>query len=110
MNMSDGRKPHFSEWVWESTEQNVAIPPRDSSKVIPVPERPSIEIQEKLVEKERPVSDDDAVQLQLWDAESQEPVTTTESQFVQRAKELEWAEGESTLFVPFKSYWPTMAI
>jgi len=35
-------------------------------------------------------------------------VTTTEGQFVKRAKELEnKTETSAALFVPFKSYWPT---
>lgn len=39
--------------------------------------------------------------------ETQEPVTTTESQFVQRARELADHKEPAALFVPFKSYWPT---
>jgi hypothetical protein len=80
---NDRKQPHFTELVWESTEQNIAIPPRNSPE-------PSI-------------------QLQLWDSEpeTQEPVTTTEGQFVTRAKELEQKTEDSALFVPFKGYWPT---
>lgn len=91
---------HFTELVWESTEQNMAIPPRSSAEsVIPKPpEGPD----------KKKTSQYDTVQLQLWDMEeTQEPVTTTESQFVQRARELADHKEPAALFVPFKSYWPT---
>lgn len=96
-------QPHFTELVWESSERNVPIPSRDSSeKVRPKP--PSTN-----KEKSSPTSEP-SVQLQLWELETepQEPVTTTEGQFVKRAKELEnKTETSAALFVPFKSYWPT---
>lgn len=107
--MSNGRKPHFSEWVWESTEQNMAIPPREASAgkssepVQPSREQP----QDAKPVSAKPESVKPAVQLQLWDSESNEPVTTTEREFVNRARELETFKGETALFVPFKSYWPT---
>ncbi|ASA21712.1 TerB N-terminal domain-containing protein [Paenibacillus donghaensis] len=96
--MSQERKPHFSELVWESTEQGIPIPPRGSSETLPA--KPA---------KAKTSSGYDNVQLQLWDVELEtpEPVTTTESQFVQRAKELEEHKEEACLLVPFKSYWPT---
>jgi hypothetical protein len=92
----DGKQPHFTELVWESTEHNVPIPPRNSSE----PALP------KLSSK---ASSEPSLQLQLWDTETDtpEPVTTTEGQFVTRAKELEHKTEDSALFVPFKSYWPT---
>ncbi|MFC3746763.1 TerB N-terminal domain-containing protein [Paenibacillus sp. GCM10012306] len=101
--MSNGKKPHFSEWVWESTEQNIAIPPREPA----VPERPALKKPQRPASEEKQQKLPEAAeQLQLWDAESQEPVTTTESEFVQRARELVAVKGEATLYVPFKSYWP----
>ncbi|NQX47643.1 TerB N-terminal domain-containing protein [Paenibacillus tritici] len=91
---------HFSELVWESTEQNMAIPPRSSADAVnpKPPADPG---------KKKP-SQYGTVQLQLWDMEeTAEPVTTTESQFVQRAHELVERKEPAALFVPFKSYWPT---
>ena len=91
---------HFSELVWESTEQNVAIPPRGT--VDEGSRKPKSEPVKKKT------SGYDTVQLQLWDMEeSVEPVTTTESEFVQRAHELVDHKEPAALFVPFKSYWPT---
>ncbi|WP_405113420.1 TerB N-terminal domain-containing protein [Paenibacillus sp. FSL K6-1217] len=91
---------HFSELVWESTEQNVAIPPRGT--VDEGSRKPKSEPVKKKT------SGYDTVQLKLWDMEeSVEPVTTTESEFVQRARELVEHEEPAALFVPFKSYWPT---
>ncbi|MEK3793358.1 TerB N-terminal domain-containing protein [Paenibacillus sp. FSL R7-0204] len=91
---------HFSELVWESTEQNVAIPPRGT--VDEGSRKPKSEPVKKAT------SGYDTVQLQLWDMEeSVEPVTTTESEFVQRARELAEHKEPAALFVPFKSYWPT---
>lgn len=91
---------HFTELVWESTEQNMAIPPRSSAEAV-IPKPPAGPGKKK-------TSQYDTVQLQLWDMEeTQEPVTTTESQFVQRARELVEHKEPAALFVPFKSYWPT---
>ncbi|WP_339225233.1 TerB N-terminal domain-containing protein [Paenibacillus sp. FSL H8-0332] len=91
---------HFSELVWESTEQNVAIPPRG---VVDEGSR-----KPKSAPVKKTTSGYDTVQLQLWDMEeSAEPVTTTESEFVQRARELVEHKEPAALFVPFKSYWPT---
>ncbi|OKP96685.1 TerB N-terminal domain-containing protein [Paenibacillus sp. P46E] len=96
----DGKEPHFTELVWESTEQNVPIPPRASAEA-GVPKAPAV-----MPKKKTPV--ESTVQLQLWDMEeTQEPVTTTESQFVVRARELADHKEAAALFVPFKSYWPT---
>lgn len=90
---------HFTELVWESTEQNMAIPPRGSAET----DQPKPKAATAQKKAEKP-----AVQLQLWDMEeSAEPVTTTESQFVQRARELVDHKEPTALFVPFKSYWPT---
>lgn len=97
---NDKRQPHFTELVWESTEQNVAIPPRSSSE----------EVKEKPISSNKIKSaSESTVQLQLWDLEAdvKEPVTTTEGEFVKRAKELVLHKETSALFVPFKSYWPT---
>lgn len=89
---------YFSELVWESTEQNIAIPPRQADK----PEKP---IPPAAKPKKKSA---DAIQIQLWDMdEQQEPVTTTESQFAARARELADHKEPAALFVPFKSYWPT---
>lgn len=98
----DRKQPHFTELVWESTEQNVPIPPRNSSELA-LPKSPNT----NKVKGNSP--SETSIQLQLWDTEieAQEPVTTTEGQFVTRAKELEHKKEESALFVPFKSYWPT---
>ncbi|WP_052429553.1 TerB N-terminal domain-containing protein [Paenibacillus borealis] len=91
---------HFTELVWESTEQNMAIPPRSSAEAV-IPKPPAGPGNKK-------PSQYNTVQLQLWDMEeTQEPVTTTESQFVQRARELADHKEPAALFVPFKSYWPT---
>ncbi|MEK3904869.1 TerB N-terminal domain-containing protein [Paenibacillus sp. FSL R7-0179] len=91
---------HFSELVWESTERNVAIPPRGTV------DEGSRKPKSEPVKKE--TSGYDTVQLELWDMEeSVEPVTTTESEFVQRARELVEHKEPAALFVPFKSYWPT---
>lgn len=90
-------QPHFTELVWDSTEQNVPIPPRDTA----VPAQPASK-------KKDEGTPPDAVQLKLWDQEVKaEPVTTTESQFVLRARELVDHTEAPALFVPFKSYWPT---
>ncbi|WP_238651714.1 TerB N-terminal domain-containing protein [Paenibacillus piscarius] len=90
---------HFTELVWESTEQNMAVPPRGSAGADQP--KPKAAAAQKKAEKS-------AVQLQLWDMEeSTEPVTTTESQFVLRARELADYKEPAALFVPFKSYWPT---
>lgn len=90
---------HFTELVWESTEQNMAIPPRGPAGA----DQPKPRAAAGQKQAEKP-----AVQLQLWDMEeSTEPVTTTESQFVQRARELADQKEPASLFVPFKSYWPT---
>ncbi|MDQ0195036.1 TerB N-terminal domain-containing protein [Paenibacillus wynnii] len=95
---NDKKQPHFTELVWESTEQNVAIPPRNSSEEVKPNKIRSIK-----------AASDTSVQLQLWDIESEvkEPVTTTEGEFVKRARELEHRKEAPALFVPFKSYWPT---
>lgn len=105
--MSNERKqPHFTELVWEGSEQNVAIPPRDSAgRALPKPPSTNSTNKEKST-----TPSESSIQLQLWDAETEtpEPVTTTESQFVSRAKELvNQKETSAALFVPFKSYWPT---
>lgn len=100
MMKNEGKLPHFTELVWESTEQNVPIPPRGSA--------PSGQPGGGTVNKTKKTSTAETVQLQLWDMEeNQEPVTTTESQFVQRAHELADHKEAPALFVPFKSYWPT---
>lgn len=98
----DRKQPHFTELVWESTEQNVPIPPRNSSE----PALPKLSSENKGKPK---TSSEPSLQLQLWDLETDtpEPVTTTEGQFVTRAKELEHRTEDSALLVPFKSYWPT---
>lgn len=96
----NGEGLHFTELVWDSTEQNLPIPPRNSVDaggpgILPAREK-----------KKAP--EETTVQLQLWDVEeTQEPVTTTESQFVMRARELVDRKEAAALFVPFKSYWPT---
>lgn len=98
--MSNERnQPHFTEMVWESTEQNVAIPPRNLSA----------NLQSKPPSKSNAQTppQESTIQLQLWDTDTQEPVTTTEGEFVKRAKELVNHTEEPALFVPFKSYWPT---
>ncbi|ULO04675.1 TerB N-terminal domain-containing protein [Paenibacillus sp. 19GGS1-52] len=97
---NEGKQPHFTELVWESVEQNVAIPPRNSAEEAPPQKSSTNRIKS---------TSDDTVQLKLWDIETtQEPVTTTEGQFVLRAKELvQRSETVAALFVPFKSYWPT---
>lgn len=99
----DHKYPHFTELVWDSTEQNVPIPPRNS----PEPTLPKSSNTNQ--GKGNSPSSETSIQLQLWDmdTETQEPVTTTEAQFVVRAKELENKVEETALFVPFKSYWPT---
>ncbi|WP_340391810.1 TerB N-terminal domain-containing protein [Paenibacillus sp. FSL E2-0190] len=99
---NDRKQPHFTELVWESTEQNVPIPPRNS----PEPALPKSS--SKNNGKTNPTPEP-SLQLQLWDTEMEtpEPVTTTEGQFVTRAKELVEKTEDSALFVPFKSYWPT---
>ncbi|OBZ14262.1 hypothetical protein A8L34_09910 [Bacillus sp. FJAT-27264] len=106
--MSNGKKPHFSEWIWESTEQNIAIPPRDTSAAAAsVPERSAVtKPQRSTSTGKKQKLPETAEQLQLWDAETQEPVTTSESEFVQRARQLVEVKGDAALFVPFKSYWP----
>lgn len=98
----DRKQPHFTELVWDSTEQNVPIPPRNSSE----PELPKLSSENKGKPKTSP---EPSLQLQLWDLETDtpEPVTTTEGQFVTRAKELEHRTEDSALLVPLKSYWPT---
>ncbi|WP_340003396.1 TerB N-terminal domain-containing protein [Paenibacillus sp. FSL K6-0276] len=98
----DSKQPHFTELVWESTEANIPIPPRNS----PEPELPKSS--SASIGKPK-ASTEPSLQLQLWDSETEtpEPVTTTEGQFVTRAKELEHKTEDSALFVPFKSYWPT---
>lgn len=99
---NDRKQPHFTELVWESTELNIAIPPRNSTDS----SLPKSSL--KNVEKPK-ASPDASIQLQLWDMEvdAKEPVTTTEGQFVARAKELVDKTEDTALFVPFKSYWPT---
>ncbi|MEK5237621.1 TerB N-terminal domain-containing protein [Paenibacillus sp. FSL L8-0470] len=97
---NEGKLPHFTELVWESTESNVPIPPREAAGNVQ-PQSAAAKMKKKEPPKE-------TVQLQLWDMEEkQEPVTTTESQFVHRARELAEQREAATLFVPFKSYWPT---
>lgn len=94
---SEGKPPHFTELIWESTEQNLPIPPRNTAEAS-IPKPPVVKDKNK----------EETVQLQLWDVEeSKEPITTTESQFVKRARELVDHKEEAALFVPFKSYWPT---
>ncbi|WP_151736400.1 TerB N-terminal domain-containing protein [Paenibacillus tengchongensis] len=96
---NDGREPHFAELVWENTEHNLPIPSREDDRA-QVPQAAVTEREKKAAEP--------AVQLQLWDMETKtEPVTTTESQFVVRARELADHKEPAALFVPFKSYWPT---
>ncbi|MEK3964912.1 TerB N-terminal domain-containing protein [Paenibacillus sp. FSL H7-0323] len=99
---NDRKQPHFTELVWESTEQNVPIPPRNS----PEPALPKSSSKNNGKTNSTP---EPSLQLQLWDTEMEtpEPVTTTEGQFVTRAKELVERTEDSALFVPFKSYWPT---
>ncbi len=76
------------------------IPPRSSAEA-GVPKAPAV-----IPKKKAP--EESTIQLQLWDMEeTQEPVTTTESQFVIRARELVDHREAAALFVPFKSYWPT---
>lgn len=100
MNSNERKLPHFTELVWESTEQNMPIPPRNAAETA-IPKRSAEAAKKKTVPEE-------TVQLQLWDMEeTQEPVTTTESQFVHRARELAEHKEPAALFVPFKSYWPT---
>lgn len=97
---NEGKLPHFTELVWESTEQNMPIPPRDSAR--------NTQPQSSAAKGKKKEPPEETVQLQLWDIEEkQEPVTTTESQFVQRARELADQREAAALFVPFKSYWPT---
>ena len=100
MSNNEPKLPHFTELVWESTEQNMPIPPRNTAEsAIPKPAAGPVK------KKALP---EDTVQLQLWDMEeTEEPVTTTESQFVERARELAGRKEPAALFVPFKSYWPT---
>ncbi|WP_312150176.1 TerB N-terminal domain-containing protein [Paenibacillus odorifer] len=99
---NDRKQPHFTELVWESTEQNVPIPPRNS----PEPALPKSSSKNNGKTNSTP---EPSLQLQLWDTEMEtpEPVTTTEGQFVTRAKELVEKTEDTALFVPFKSYWPT---
>lgn len=80
---NDRKQPHFTELVWESTEQNVPIPPRNS----PEPALPKSSSKNNGKTNSTP---EPSLQLQLWDTEMEtpEPVTTTEGQFVTRAKEL----------------------
>lgn len=98
----DRKQPHFTELVWESTEQNVPIPPRNS----PEPALPKSSSKNNGKTNSTP---EPSLQLQLWDTEMEtpEPATTTEGQFVTRAKELVEKTEDSALFIPFKSYWPT---
>ncbi|WP_019910871.1 TerB N-terminal domain-containing protein [Paenibacillus sp. HW567] len=96
----NGEGLHFTELVWESTEQNLPIPARNSADAA-IPKSPAAREKKKAPEET-------TVQLQLWDMEeTQEPVTTTESEFVMRARELVDRKEAAALFVPFKSYWPT---
>ncbi|MEK5416957.1 TerB N-terminal domain-containing protein [Paenibacillus sp. FSL L8-0708] len=99
---NDRKQPHFTELVWESTEQNVPIPPRNS----PEPALPKSSSKNNGKTNSTP---EPSLQLQLWDTEMEtpEPVSTTEGQFVTRAKELVEKTEDTALFVPFKSYWPT---
>ncbi|OMD78169.1 TerB N-terminal domain-containing protein [Paenibacillus odorifer] len=99
---NDRKQPHFTELVWESTEQNVPIPPRNS----PEPALPKSSSKNNGKTNSTP---EPSLQLQLWDTEMEtpEPATTTEGQFVTRAKELVEKTEDSALFIPFKSYWPT---
>ncbi|WP_379134308.1 TerB N-terminal domain-containing protein [Paenibacillus sp. sgz500958] len=95
---NDRSQPHFTELIFESTEKNMAIPPRDSTeRSLPKQTSPEPDLKKK----------EPMVQLQLWDTDIQEPVTTTEGQFVARARELVNHKEPAALFVPFKSYWPT---
>ncbi|MBT2287812.1 TerB N-terminal domain-containing protein [Paenibacillus albidus] len=100
----EGRQPHFTELIFESTEQNVAIPPRGSQEQpkLPAPGQ----TQSTKPPKAAGAVPQANVQLSLWDSEEQEPVTTTEAQFTKRARELEDRKEPASLFVPFKSYWP----
>lgn len=101
MNNKDRNLPHFTELVWESTEQNLPIPPRGSGEKA-IPPKPAAG---QNIENPSPYG---TVQLSLWDMEeTAEPVTTTESEFVKRAHELVDHKEPAALLVPFKSYWPT---
>ncbi len=77
---------------------------------MPIPSRADDQAQAPQPATARPAKKpaEPAVQLQLWDMEEKtEPVTTTEGQFVVRARELAGHKEPAALFVPFKSYWPT---
>lgn len=89
--------PYFSELVFESTERELPIPPRESSAAaVPKP-----------APAKRTAGTPEVQQLALWAEERREPVKTTEGEFVQRAKEMAEYKEAPALFVPFKSYWPT---
>ncbi|MDF9841208.1 MULTISPECIES: TerB N-terminal domain-containing protein [unclassified Paenibacillus] len=139
---------HFSELVWESTEQDMAVPPRESGHN-PSEERSSVL---KKTAKNGQADGTAPQQLQLWDLEQGSPLASTEpsepsvqkaeqpkewnvppkeprmksapplprtapsaspakketeSEFVQRAAELEDMTADEAKLVPFKSYWPT---
>lgn len=135
---------HFSELVWESTEQDMAVPPREAGHN-PSEERSSV----KKTAKSGQAEGSAPQQLQLWDLEQGSPPASTgpsvqkteqpkewnvppkeprmksapplprtapsvspakketESEFVQRAAELEDMTADEAKLVPFKSYWPT---
>lgn len=136
---------HFSELVWESTEQDMAVPPRESGHN-PSEEHSSVK---KKTAKSGQADGTAPQQLQLWDLEQGSPPASagpsaqkaeqpkewnvppkeprmksapplpriapsaspamkeTESEFVQRAAELEDMTADEAKLVPFKSYWPT---
>lgn len=136
---------HFSELVWESTEQDMAVPPRESGHN-PSEEHSSVM---KKTAKSGQADGSAPQQLQLWDLEQGSPPASmgqsvqkteqpkewnvppkeprmksapplprtassaspakkeTESEFVQRAAELEDMTADEAKLVPFKSYWPT---
>lgn len=63
---NEGKLPHFTELVWESTESNVPIPPREAAGNVQ-PQSAAAKMKKKEPPKE-------TVQLQLWDMEEkQEP-------------------------------------
>lgn len=136
---------HFSELVWESTEQDMAVPPRES-RHNPSEEHSAVK---KKTSKSGQADGTAPQQLQLWDLEQGSPPASTgpsvqkaeqpkewnvppkeprmksapplprvapsaspakketESEFVQRAAELEDVTADEAKLVPFKSYWPT---
>ncbi|MFD1774905.1 TerB N-terminal domain-containing protein [Paenibacillus rhizophilus] len=134
-SMSYDDKPHFSELIWEGDEKNMAVPPREAVREVEAKRAAEADKNRRLKESrsmpERPE------QLKLWDLElsgrreekrgglpsaavprrdeivkdketaSSSRPATTESQFVEHARELADYTENSAEFVKFKSYWPT---